>query len=172
MTVLKENPLLVAHQKSSSSGGSSGSGSGNAGDKDVVVLTDSNFDELVLKSDDLWLIDYYAPWCGHCKKLEPEWNKAATELKGEVKLGKVDATVQTGLGSRFGVQGYPTIKMFPPGKKSDKSAEDYSGGRDASSITQFALDKKAQFKPAPEVVQLLNTETFEKLCDQTKGKII
>ena len=168
---------LRAKGKASSSGSSkSSSGSkdkkssgGASSDGDVIVLTDSNFDELVLKSDDLWMVEFYAPWCGHCKRLEPEWNKAGTELKGEVKVGKVDATVHTNLASRFGVQGYPTIKMFPPGKKSDRSAEDYSGARDASSIVQFALDKKSQYKPAPEVLQLLNTDSFEKLCEQQKS---
>jgi protein disulfide-isomerase A6 len=72
-------------------------------DKDVFVLSDSNFDETVLNSKDIWLVEFYAPWCGHCKKLEPEWNEAASKLKGTVKLGKVDATVETGLASRFRV---------------------------------------------------------------------
>jgi protein disulfide-isomerase A6 len=58
--------------------GSSGSGS----DKDVVVLNAGNFDELVLGSKDIWFVEFYAPWCGHCQKLEPEWNQAATKLKG------------------------------------------------------------------------------------------
>lgn len=75
--------------------------SGPATDKDVVVLTDSNFNDLVLASKDIWFVEFYAPWCGHCKKLEPEWNEAASRLKGTVKLGKVDATVETGLGQRF-----------------------------------------------------------------------
>lgn len=61
-------------------------------DKEVVVLDDNNFDEMVLQSKDIWLVEFYAPWCGHCKQLEPEWNEAATKLKGSVKLGKVDAT--------------------------------------------------------------------------------
>ena len=77
------------------------------------------------------MVEFYAPWCGHCKKLEPEWNEAATKLKGLVKLGKVDATVETALAQRFGIQGYPTIKVFEYGEgKSDRSATDYNGGRD------------------------------------------
>ena len=68
-----------------------------ATDKDVVVLTQSNFDELVLGSKDIWLVEFYAPWCGHCQKLEPEWNEAASKLKGKVKVGKVDATAETSL---------------------------------------------------------------------------
>ena len=78
---------------SSSSGGSGGSG-GAASDKDVIVLTDSTFDGAVLGSKDIWMVEFYAPWCGHCKALEPEWNEAARKLKGKVKFAKVDATVE------------------------------------------------------------------------------
>ncbi len=119
--------------------------SGNSGDKDVVVLNGQNFDDLVLGSKDIWLVEFYAPWCGHCQKLEPEWNEAATRLKGQVKMGKVDATVETSLASRFGVQGYPTIKVFDYGEgKSDSRARNYEGSREASGIIAYAnqlLDK-------------------------------
>ena len=69
----------------------------------MVVLTDNNFDDLVLNSQDMWLVEFFAPWCGHCKNLEPEWASAATQLKGKVKVGAVDATVNTVLANRFGV---------------------------------------------------------------------
>jgi len=68
-------------------------------------------------------------------------------LKGEVKLGKVDATVNSKVAGRFGVSGYPTIKYFGPGKKTKDSAEDYNAGRDESSIVDFARDKKTQLTP-------------------------
>lgn len=68
-----------------------------ATDKDVVVLSAQNFEDLVLGSKDIWFVEFYAPWCGHCQKLEPEWNEAATKLKGKVRFGKVDATVETTL---------------------------------------------------------------------------
>ena len=71
--------------------------------EDVIELTDSNFDEKVLGSDDLWLVEFFAPWCGHCKNLAPEWAKAATSLKGKVKVAAVDATVHTVIANRFGV---------------------------------------------------------------------
>ena len=67
----------------------------------MVVLTDANFDATVFGSKDIWFVEFYAPWCGHCKALEPEWNQAASKLKGKVKFAKVDATVETQLGSRF-----------------------------------------------------------------------
>lgn len=113
-------------------------------------MEDGTFEENVFKSKDSWFVEFYAPWCGHwyadfnltlkyfSKKLEPEWNKVASDLKGEVKVAKVDATVQTKLAQRFGVSGYPTIKFFPAGFTSDSEVVDYGGARDASSLTSWA----------------------------------
>lgn len=73
----------------------------------MIELTDDNFDKNVLDSEDVWMVEFYAPWCGHCKNLEPEWAAAATEVKeqtkGKVKLAAVDATVNQVLASRYGV---------------------------------------------------------------------
>ena len=106
-----------------SGGGSSGS-SGNSnnnkkrasGDADVVILTDQNFKQEVIESELPIIVEFYAPWCGHCQRLEPEWNEAASELKektgGKVRLGKLDATVHQSSSQQYGVQGFPTIKVF------------------------------------------------------------
>ena len=49
---------------------------------DVVSLTSTNFDRLVKDGDAVWLVEFYAPWCGHCKNLVPDYTKAAKALKG------------------------------------------------------------------------------------------
>jgi protein disulfide-isomerase A6 len=153
--------------KSGGGGGGGGSGGGNTqGDpKDVVELNDNNFDSVVLDSEDMWLVEFYAPWCGHCKNLAPHWASAATELKGKVKLGAVDATVSTLLANRYGVRGYPTIKYFGPGRKDADSAEEFNGGRTSGDIVNWALEKLAENVPAPEVLELVHQDVLSASCD-------
>ncbi|XP_075677126.1 protein disulfide-isomerase A6 homolog CaBP1 [Dermatophagoides pteronyssinus] len=148
-------------KKSSSSGGGGKS-------NDVIELTESNFDEKVLKSDDLWLVEFYAPWCGHCKNLAPIWSEVATELKGKVRVGAVDATVHQSLASRFEIRGFPTIKIFAAGKK-DGSAEEYNGGRTKSDFVTFALEKLEETLQPPEIVQLTKgTEQLKESCENSQ----
>lgn len=113
----------------------------------------------------MWLVEFFAPWCGHCKNLEPEWRKAAAELKGKVKLGALDATAHQSKAQEYGVQGYPTIKFFPGGRKDSDSAQDYQGGRTASDIVAWALEKYTESVPAPEVYQLISEETEKTACE-------
>lgn len=149
----------VNAQLSGKKSGGGGGGSGNA--DDVIELTDGNFERLVLKSDELWLVEFFAPWCGHCKNLAPHWQKAATELKGKIKLGALDATVHTVMASRYGVQGYPTIKFFNKG-----DMEDYDGGRTSSDIVAWANDKVASNVPPPEVTQIIDDNTLKEACKE------
>lgn len=153
--------------KASMSGGGSGGGSsgGSGSSNDVIELTSSNFDKLVLNSDDVWLVEFFAPWCGHCKRLEPEWAKAASELKGKVKLGALDATVHDTKAQEYGVTGYPTIKFFGAGKKSRNDATDYDGGRTASEIVSWALEKHTDSIPAPDVVELTSESVAKEQCE-------
>lgn len=146
------------------SGGSSSSGGSKDG-KDVVELTDSNFEELVLKSDDMWLVEFFAPWCGHCKNLAPHWATAATELKGKVKLGALDATVHQVIASRYRIEGYPTIKYFAAGKKDSDSVQDYTGGRVAKDIVEWAMEKFADNMKPPEIKQLVSGAVLKEACE-------
>lgn len=62
-----------------------------SGNSEVKVLTQNNFNKEVVNSVELWIVEFYAPWCGHCQRLTPEWEKAAKALKGIIKVGAVDA---------------------------------------------------------------------------------
>jgi len=107
-------------------------------DPDVTVLTEENFSSF-LEQNDFVLVEFYAPWCGHCKKLAPEYARAATALKNSgspVKLAKVDATVEAALGEKYGVKGYPTLKFFRGG-----DSIEYEGGRTEAEIVNWVTKK-------------------------------
>merc|ERR1719312_1870308 len=77
------------------------------------------------------IVEFYAPWCGHCVRLGPEYKKAASALKGVVKVGAVNADEHQSLGGQYGVKGFPTIKIFD---KNKNKPEDYQGARDAKGL--------------------------------------
>lgn len=107
---------------------------------DVVVLTPENFDSIALDESKDVLVEFYAPWCGHCKSLAPVYDQVATAFKGEkeVVIAKVDADSHKGLGEKYGVSGYPTLKFFPKG---NKAGEDYDGGRDLDDFVAFINER-------------------------------
>lgn len=146
-------------------GGGSGGGSSSKSGGDVIELTEDNFDKLVLNSDDIWLVEFFAPWCGHCKNLEPEWAKAAKELKGKVKLGALDATAHQSKASEYNVRGYPTIKFFPAGSRRASDAQEYDGGRTASDIISWASDKHTESVPAPDLIEITDESSFDSACE-------
>lgn len=117
----------------------------------VVTLTKSNFKTKVLESDQPWLVSFYAPWCGHCKRLEPEWKHAAQALGSEFSLGAVDATAEQALAAEYDVKGYPTIKFIYRGL-----VEDYDGPREAAGIEEYAHAKLEVLGKEPEVRQLVS----------------
>jgi len=81
----------------------------------VAPLTTSNFSSVTGNPESLWLVKFYAPWCGHCKRLAPILDEVADEVEG-VTIGKVDATIETALRDRYSVKGYPTLLVMQHGK--------------------------------------------------------
>jgi protein disulfide-isomerase A6 len=145
--------------------GGGGSASEPGGGKNVVTLTGTSFGDEVLKSATPWLVEFYAPWCGHCKALAPEWARAADSLakagKG-VKLGAVDCTAHESLCAKYDVKGYPTILVFGRDKSKPKPFE--GGGRKAADIIA-AGEKLAVSDGAPIVVpQLLSGDSYADAC--------
>ncbi|KAH0462418.1 hypothetical protein IEQ34_009993 [Dendrobium chrysotoxum] len=149
--------LLKERLNGKSTGGSSEKSEPNAS----FELTSQNFDTEVIKSKDLWIVEFFAPWCGHCKKLAPEWKKAANNLKGKVKLGHVDCDAEKSLMSRFNVQGFPTILVFGADKESPFP---YEGARAASAIESFALEQLETNVSPPEVLELSGPDVMEEKC--------
>ena len=103
----------------------------------VQHLGSSNFDAVVKDPSKSALVEFYAPWCGHCKNLAPTYKALADVFAGDdnVAIVAVDATAHRDVASEYGVSGYPTLKWFPAGE--DKEAVDYSGGRDLKSFVSF-----------------------------------
>ena len=93
----------------------------------VKQLTVSDFDKFAT-GDKGALVEFYAPWCGHCKQLTPTYEELGKVFAGEsnVVIAKVDATEEEALGSKYEIQGFPTIKWFPPG---ESEPEAYEQGR-------------------------------------------
>lgn len=150
-----------------SSGGSKKSGGGGGGNKNVV-LTDGNFKDKVINGGDPWLVEFYAPWCGHCQRLEPEWKEAAgqvfEETGNKVKMGALDATANQQTAGQYGIQGYPTIKIFYP----DGRVEDYNGGRTASDLVAQAMILFEDVAEPPELHQLTSKKVLEDTCNNAQ----
>ncbi|EQC37366.1 hypothetical protein SDRG_05583 [Saprolegnia diclina VS20] len=143
--------------------------SSSSSSSDVVTLTDDTFDELVLNSGDVWLVEFYAPWCGHCKSLAPEWEQAASELRGSVKLGALDATANEAKAAEYGIKGFPTIKVFGPTAASASDAIDYQGPRQAAGITAYALQKLEALGGGMKLPEITSEKV---LLDHCAGKAI
>lgn len=121
----------------------------------VFILTDKNYDAAV-KEFEYLLVYFYAPWCGHCKALGPEFVKAGQMLKEKdsvIKLGKVDGTEEETLLDKHGVTGYPTLKLYRQGE-----LVPYTGGRMAPEMVDW-LEKKIG-PPAQPLESLRDVKKF------------
>jgi protein disulfide-isomerase A1 len=121
---------------------------------DVIDLTASNFDSIV-NGEPIILVEFFAPWCGHCKALAPHYEEAATALKDKsIKLAKVDCVDEADLCQLKGIQGYPTLKVYRKGEPTE-----YSGPRKADGIISYMIK---QSLPAVSEVTAENHDEFKK----------
>jgi len=152
--------------KTGSSGGSSSRSSSSGGPSKVVTLTSSNFEGEVYENPAVVVVAFTAPWCGHCQRLQPEWESAARALDGEgAVLAWLDATSEQALAQQFQVKGYPTIKVFPGGApKTAGDAFDYQGERTASSIVKEVLAEVDRSGAPKEIPELTSADVLRAEC--------
>jgi len=156
--------------KKKKSGKPSGTGPGYGSDL-LVTLTSDNFNEKIIDNPQPAIVEFYAPWCGHCKNLAPHYAKAAEKLKGMVTFGVVDCTDQKDLCGEYSIEGFPTLKTF---EMEADTPTDYQGPREAKGIAKYAkkLLKKAKVSRLKEtqVDKLLESGT-KVLLFSSKEKI-
>ncbi|XP_073954796.1 protein disulfide-isomerase A5 isoform X2 [Choristoneura fumiferana] len=148
-------------------------------DSDVVHLSTENFNSVLAKAEHA-LVVFYAPWCGHCKRIKPEFEKAAARIKAEKingLLAAVDATKHPDLASNYGVKGYPTLKYFHKGE----FMYDAGHARQEEQIVSFIKDpKEPPPPPAPErpwaeeesAVRHLDAATFRAALRKVKHAVV
>merc|ERR1719422_2996393 len=100
----------------------------------VKVAVAKNFEELVTKSEKDVLVEFYAPWCGHCKKLTPIYDELGEKMANEeVEIVKMDATAND-VPPAYDVKGFPTLYWLP---KSSKTPKSYNGGREIDDFVKY-----------------------------------
>ncbi|KAJ7170695.1 protein disulfide isomerase [Mycena crocata] len=141
----------------------------------VLELTPANFDSVIGQGKP-GLVEFFAPWCGHCKNLAPVYEELANayaHVKDKVVVAKVDADGEgKPLGAKFGVTGYPTLKWFD----ADGTPEPYEGGRDLDALAAFIATKagvKSNIKPPPPPDTLiLDAHTFDSVALDTEKDVL
>lgn len=110
-------------------------------DSKVIVLDDDSFHAHIAKYP-VTIVEFYAPWCGHCKKLAPKYTEAAEVLAkfDGIRLGKIDATQHKARAEELGVRGYPSVKVFVNGE----FHQDYKNQREADAIVKYVRDLAAK----------------------------
>nr|XP_055195811.1 protein disulfide-isomerase A2 isoform X2 [Nyctereutes procyonoides] len=133
----------------------------------ILVLNQRNLG-LALRAHRTLLVQFYAPWCGHCKALAPEYNKAAALLaaeSAEARLAKVDGPAEAELTKEFAVTEYPTLKFFRDGNRTHP--EEYTGPKEADGMAEWL-----RRRVGPSAMRLADTEGAQALIDSRDVVVI
>ncbi len=103
-------------------------------DTKPMELNERSFDEVVANSDIPVIVDFWAPWCGPCKMMAPNFERAAQEFPLKARFAKVNTENEQNLGARFGIRSIPTIIVFKDGREVDR----VSGALDVNSLVSLA----------------------------------
>lgn len=129
----------------------------------VVVLEPESFAEQVTgrSEDEVWAVDFYAPWCGPCQMLLPEWRRMARLVSGQVRVGSVDCQRFSNFCHQQGVRAYPELRVYSGGTRNTHQYTSFNGWhRDASSLRTWALSA------LPRVSVDLTPDSFRSLVLQ------
>lgn len=139
-------------------------------DEAVYTLDAKNFDDFI-KANPKVLVEFYAPWCGHCKKLAPEYERAAKRIHEDeslqTKIAKIDAADEKhkGLATKYGIRGFPTLKYFVNGDLNNPVA--YNGGRTEDTIVQWI-----QARSLPAISKLKSKEEITNFTKKARLSLI
>lgn len=128
----------------------------------VAALNQSNFKEEVLDSKQIWIVAFYATWCGHCRNMAPEYQNVARKLEGIVKVGAVDTDQEPELTSQYNIESFPTIMIFGD----DKNAP---GKYDGPKTEEAMVRKAKEMAHDPKTIGIAD-KTFAD-DPETEGKL-
>jgi len=135
----------------------------------VINLTPETFDQYLVRKPqgEMWIVDFFAPWCGPCQQLTPIYRKLAKRLQGEAKLGMVDCTEYKHLCQTNDVYSYPTVRLYPPTSAGSTMYIRHQGWRDVENMYYWA------FQFLPSFVQELEYYTFfEKIINHVDAWLV